>query len=358
MRLLILGSLGPYPERVKSFIADGHRLWYVSTELLPPPEQITDVTAYTLWDLNAATKTEAPESLVRLIEANRIEAVYSLLNVWDGSNTPTAALLQHGSPVPVIRHYKEHYMVPSDDERTCIEAVAGAIFLNAESRDYFSSIYRLPQRTTCLDADLLPRRYLAGTLQPKLSATDNHPHLLIAGTVTDDDGRYDYRQLISELINASAHVHVYGQFRRLRSTGQMRNTPEVEAIYRALAAPEQLHIHAPISPTRFVEEWSRYDAGLLHMTASDDVFRALNIPNRYSAYITAGLPVALPAGEMPAMQRQLEALGVALPYETAADLVGRLPSDAAGARAAAARETVTFEAVYPSLIAFIRSCLP
>jgi hypothetical protein len=39
-----------------------------------------------------------------LIEDERIDVVYSLLNAWDGSNQATAALLRRGCPVPVVRH--------------------------------------------------------------------------------------------------------------------------------------------------------------------------------------------------------------------------------------------------------------
>jgi hypothetical protein len=37
----------------------------------------------------------------RLIQDERIEAVYSLLDSWDRSNQTTAALLRRGCPVPV-----------------------------------------------------------------------------------------------------------------------------------------------------------------------------------------------------------------------------------------------------------------
>ncbi len=32
MRLLVLGALGPYPERMAAFTRDGHPLWHLSTE--------------------------------------------------------------------------------------------------------------------------------------------------------------------------------------------------------------------------------------------------------------------------------------------------------------------------------------
>jgi hypothetical protein len=355
MRLLMLGALGPYPERVHTFLERQHQLWYVST--LPSPEPLNGVTTYE-WQALAANAEQATERLVELIHTHRIDAVYSLLNVWDGSNAVTTLLLQRGCPVPVIRHYKEHYVRPYPEEQICIEQSTGVIFINPESQAYFAGVYQLPQRTACLDADLLPQQYLAGMLQPKLSAQDGQPHLLIAGTVTDDEGRYDYRSLITELTACGAHVHVYGLFRRLNPTsGHLYDTETVAAAYRALPTRQRLHLHAPIRPAQFVSEWSRYDAGLLHVPKANDAFRVFNLPNRYSAYLAAGLPVALPAGELPAMQRQLEAVGAAVIYGDAADLVAQLPNPPAAAKARAVRETVTFEAVFPQLERFLATCL-
>jgi hypothetical protein len=191
----------------------------------------------------------------------------------------------------------------------------------------------------------------------KLSAAVGVPRLLIAGSASADGGRYDYRELIRELTDAGVELHLYGQFRRLAVGGQLHDAGDVRAAYQGLTASGRLHLHEPIPPGRFVGEWSRYDAGLLHAPRGDDPFRRLNLPNRYGAYLAAWLPVAVRAGAMPAMQRRLEELGAAVVYERAADLARKLPDEAAGARALRARTAVTFESVYPQLIGFIRSCL-
>jgi hypothetical protein len=93
------------------------------------------VNACYLWDLARAPE-EAVERLVELVDTERIDAVYSLLNVWEGSHHPMALLLRRGCPIPVIHHYKEHYLSPSADERTYLEQSDGVIFINRESRDY------------------------------------------------------------------------------------------------------------------------------------------------------------------------------------------------------------------------------
>ena len=357
MRLLVLGALGPYPERMTAFTGDGHRLWHLSTEWLSDEARTVPWEALARFD----PATSAPERAGRArewITRHGIDAVYSLLNVWDGSNAVTAALLRGGAPVPVVRHYKEQYLQASEDERVCLEESRGVVLLNEESRRFFAGQYRLPARVACVDGDLLPARYHAGETQPRLSTADGRPHLLIAGTATDDGGRYDYRTLIHTLTAAGAHVHLYGQFRRLQPTGQMTSEPAVADAYRGAGAAGRLHLHPPVKPASFVEAWSAYDAGLLHNPSPDDPFRALNLPNRYSAYLAAGLAVAMPAGEMPAMERHLHALGAPpVCYHHPAELLDRLPDPAANARAWAARAGATFEAVYPRLIEFIRSCV-
>jgi hypothetical protein len=118
----------------------------------------------------------------------------------------------------------------------------------------------------------------------------------------------------------------------------------------------RLHIHQPIFPNRFVVEWSVYDAGLMHAADPYDRFRPMNVPNRYSAYLAAGVPVALARNEMPALQVHLEALHATVVYDDLADLVRRLPDNAAAEGAHAARESVTFEALFPRLMALIESC--
>ncbi len=357
MRLLFLGGLGPYPERMAAFTRDGHQLWHLSTEWLP------DEVGLVPWEVVERFEPEASAAeraaIAReWIGRHEIDAIYSLLNVWDGSPAVTAALLRADCPVPVVRHYKEQYLRPDEDERTCLEESAGVVLLNEESHRFFAERYRLPERVTCLDADGLPACYLAGERQLKLSATDGRAHLLIAGTATDDGGRYDYRPTIRALTLAGAHVHLYGQFRRLQPSGQMHNEPAVADAYRDAGAGGRLHLHAPVRPAEFVAAWSPYDAGLLHHPESADAFRALNLPNRYSAYLAAGLPVATVAGEMPAMERHLEVLGApAICYRDPAELAGQLPDPPASERAWAARGGATFEAVYPRLVEFIRSCL-
>ncbi len=60
---------------------------------------------------------------------------------------------------------------------------------------------------------------------------------------------------------------------------------------------------------------------------------------------------------MPAMEQQLETLGAGVIYRVTADLVTRLPDQAAAANARVIRNEVSFEAVLPKLIGFLSCCL-
>ena len=88
-------------------------------------EQTTDeecehLAGISTFDLGSVP-TDPVRWLQQLIEDERIDVVYSLLNAWDGSNQATAALLRRGCPVPVVRHYKEHLLDPDADKQVCVE---------------------------------------------------------------------------------------------------------------------------------------------------------------------------------------------------------------------------------------------
>ncbi len=92
------------------------------------------------------------------------------------------------------------------------------------------------------------------------------------------------------LARHGVHLHFYGDFIH----GQWR-----EWIAKAGAlAPRHLHLHANVAQDRWVEAFSRYDAGWLHCFASRNAgepARAdsddLNYPARIATLAMAGLPM-------------------------------------------------------------------
>jgi hypothetical protein len=353
MRILILGALGAYPERIQTFLDHGHSIYFVSTQQIPELELHGDFQLFTYTSLGQNIFGRN-QKIAELIDQQKIDLMYSLLNIWDGSLTATAAFLASGPTVPVVRHYKEQYMRPFWEEQITLEQSSAAIFISEESRAYFQQLYTIPESTLCLDGDSIPEKYLTNHFQPKLSSSDGQPHFLIAGTASADNGRYDYRNMIREITQLGAHVHLYAQFRSLKSNGELHSAKEVEEEYQKTLQSSLFHLHAPITPSRFVEEWSRYDAGILHAVKEDDPFRVLNLPNRYTGYLAAGLPITIMADEMPAMYRFLNNLGIALPYNSTQDLLDQFPWRDQNKNAHLSRNKITFEANYPKLIDFFQ----
>ena len=81
MRLLVLGGVGQYPERLSTFVEAGHRLWYASShphhQYLPAiREHLAGIRTFDLDHVPA----DRIARLQRLIEDERIDIVYSLLD--------------------------------------------------------------------------------------------------------------------------------------------------------------------------------------------------------------------------------------------------------------------------------------
>ena len=67
---------------MQSFTTDGHEVWFVSTFRFFHSEVLPNYTALALGELGS-TVDDAVEQLIHLIKDKRIDAVYSLLNIWD-----------------------------------------------------------------------------------------------------------------------------------------------------------------------------------------------------------------------------------------------------------------------------------
>jgi hypothetical protein len=95
---------------------------------------------------------------------------------------------------------------------------------------------------------------------------------------------------VGALAAQGIHLHFYGDFTHgqwLAWIGKARTL-----------APDHLHLHAHVGQERWVDEFSRYDAGWLHFFKSEnegDIRRAnwddLNLPARMATLAAAGLPM-------------------------------------------------------------------
>ena len=168
--------------------------------------------------------------------------------------------------------------------------------------------------------------------------------------------------LFRSLAAQGIHLHFYGDF----TQGQWR-----EWIVKVSAlAPRHLHLHANVSQDRWVEEFSRYDAGWLHCFASrnaGDVRRAdwddLNLPARIATLAMAGLPLIQRdnIGALVAAQSLARDMGIGIFHRDIAGLADQLRD---GGRMARLRERVwqqrmqfCFDTHAPGLLAFFREVI-
>ncbi|MFL6672678.1 MAG: glycosyltransferase family 2 protein [Massilia sp.] len=288
------------------------------------------------------------------------DLVYAQLN-WQA--VPFAHEVMMATPgIPFVWHFKEGPFI-------CLEKgtwpqlidlyryADGRIFSNPEMRDWFdTAVPGLSRSRPChvLDGDLPKQEWFEGDNVPLLSAADGEIHTVVPGRPI---GLHPHT--VAELAGAGVHLHFYGDF----THGQWREWIDKS---RALA-PRHLHLHTNVDQARWVEEFSRYDAGWLHAFASEnggELRRAnwddLNYPARIATLAAAGLPMIQRAnpGAVVATQELARRLGIGIFFDSIAHLAGQLKDQEqmqrVRARVWGERRQFCFDHHVPELVAFFR----
>jgi hypothetical protein len=297
------------------------------------------------------------------LRALQPDLIYALLN-WQA--VPFAHEVLRAAPdVPFVWHFKEGPFICLEKGTwpELVELYArshGQIYSSPEMRDWFATVDPGLVRdglSHVLDGDLPKRDWLAARPAPRLSAADGSLHTVVPGRPI---GLHPHT--VAELAAEDVHLHFYGDF----THGQWRAW-----IDKALGlAPRHLHLHANVDQGRWVEEFSRYDAGWLHLFRSEnegDLRRAnwddLNYPARLATLVAAGLPVLQGdnSGSVVATQTLVRDRGLGLFFRDMEELGALLrDSDELGrirARVWAQRDEFTFDRHADDLVAFFRRVL-
>jgi hypothetical protein len=289
----------------------------------------------------------------------RPDVIYALLN-WQA--VPFAhQVLRENPGIPFVWHFKEGPFI-------CLEKgtwrelaelhreADGCIYSSPAMQDWFhTAIPGLDgQPALVLDGDLPKREWFTDIRSPRLSERDGQVHTVVPGRPI---GLHPHT--VGELKQQGIHLHFYGDF----THGQWQEW--IEKAGRL--AHGYLHLHGQVDQDRWVEEFSRYDAGWLHFFRSEnagELRRAswddLNYPARLATLAAAGLPVLQRdnAGSIVATQRLARELDIGLLFENMAQL-GAQVRDAP--RMAQLRDNVwrqrhlfTFDHHAPALVRFLR----
>lgn len=354
LAILLAGELACNADRVLALEAQGHTLhglwmraphWYNTVGPLP-----------------FGHVRELPfERWHEAVRALRPDIIHAQLN-WQA--VPFCHELMLATPgLPFVWHFKEGPFVCLEQGSwpqlvELFEYADGCIFSSPEMRDWFDTVLPgLSSSKPChvLDGDLPRAVWFGAQRTPLLSASgDGAIHTVVPGRPI---GLHPHT--VGELAAQDIHLHFYGDL----THGQWRQW--IDDAGRL--APRHLHLHANVGPSRWVEEFSRYDAGWLHAFASTndgELRRAswddLNYPARMATLAAAGLPMIQRrnTGAIVAAGALSQRLGSGLFYDDIAELGAMLRDrpgvDAVRERVWSQRAHFTFDAHVPELVAFFR----
>lgn len=284
LKILLVGELAYNPERILALEERGHKLYGLWTSDGHWFNTVGPLPFGHVEDLPQANWREAIRKL-------RPDVIYALLN-WQAVPFAHQVLIDNPD-VPFVWHFKEG---PFD----CIangtwsklmdlyRLSAGQIYCSPEMRDWFRTVS--PAIVTdgqplVLDGDLPKNDWFTSDRSPLLSEADGQIHLLVPGAPVGL-----HSTIVAPLAQAGIHLHLYGEFNH----GFYRTVVE-EALR---VGKDHVHLHPNVDQEQWVAEFSKYDAGCLHLNKSEnegDIGRAnwgdLNYPARIPTLVTAGVPL-------------------------------------------------------------------
>ena len=353
LRILLVGELAYNPERILALEESGHRLYGLWT---PEPHSINTVGPLPFGHVQDLPQVGWQEAVREV----RPDVIYALLN-WQA--VPWAAhVLREDPGVPFVWHYKEGPFINLErgtwpDLVDLTLGADGLVHTSEEMRLWFESA--LPglvdgRPTLVLDGDLPKADWFAGEPARRLSEEDGEVHTVVPGRPIGL-----HPPDIGELAANGIHLHFYGDFMQGQWRGWIEN---------ALAlAPRHLHLHPNVDQEGWLAEFSRYDAGWLHVFRSrngGEIRRAdwddLNLPARIGTFAAAGLPLIQydNAGAAVAVQSLARRHGIGVFFRDMGDLAGQLRDGEAmerlRSRAWAERARFTFDHHAEALVAFFR----
>ena len=355
LTILLVGELAFNPERVLALEERGHALYGLWTNDGHWFNTVGPLPFGHVEDLPRERWQDALRDL-------QPDVIYALLN-WEAVPFAHEVMLA-ATETPFVWHFKEG---PFD----CIAngtwdklgdlhtRSAGQVYSSPEARDWFFAA--LPAtaagRSLVLDGDLPKREWFTGERSPRLSEQDGEIHTVVPGGPIGLTPA-----LIGELARARIHVHFYGSFHQGQWLDWIKRVKRV--------AGTRFHLHPQVDHERWIAEFSRYDAGWLHLLKSGnggDLRRAdwgdLNYPARIPTLVSAGVPLIQldNAGALVAMQSLARELDIGLFLTKGAQLAEELRDTT---RMELLRENVwrerdrfTFDRHADRLIAFFRETI-
>jgi len=353
LKILLVGELAYNAERVLALEEQGHALYGLWTDT---PYWYNSVGPLAFGHVEDLPRSSWRDAVRRL----QPDLIYGLLN-WQA--VPFAHAVLDATPgIPFVWHFKEGPFICLEQGSwpqllALYRKADGRIFSSREQRDWFElAAPGLAHTRPChvLDGDLPKRDWFYAPRSRLLSGVDGALHTVVPGRPIGL-----HPPDVGALAAHGIHLHFYGDY----THGQWRGwIADAQAL-----APGHLHLHAHVDQDRWVEEFSRYDAGWLHCFSSrngGDLRRAdwddLNIPARAATLAMAGVPMIQRdnPGAAVAAQALVRELDIGVFFDDLEQLAHRLkdPEHLRHLRQQVwdRRMAFCFDAHVPDLLAFFR----
>jgi glycosyltransferase involved in cell wall biosynthesis len=313
LKIVLVGELAYNPERIIALEEDGHQLYGL---WMPSPHcynTIGPLPFGNVIDIPADTWLEAFEDI-------KPDIIYALLNHQAVS---FANYIMRNNPgIPFVWHFKEGPFISrqAGDWKELIELYVnsdGQIYINEEVKNWYGQFIDVNEGNPfILDGDLPRGGWFNGKQSQRLSEIDGEIHTVIPGRPF---GLTPYDLEI--LANQKIHFHFYGDIQQMFWQKWISRAQEVAEGY--------IHIHPHCHQADWYNEFSKYDAGWLHIFNSKNEgeymkmeWPDLNYPARMTTLAAAGLPMIQKKndGHIVATQALLEKLGIGLFYNEISEL--------------------------------------
>ena len=319
LKILIVGELAYYPERIYALEEAGHILYglwdpnpmYSFTTVGPLPFGHVRNLSHDNWENE--TKEINPDIIYGLLSSSAVPFVYKV--VKKVSNIPYVWCFKEGpSMVLKMGHWEKLVYL--------YRHAAGRIFLNEVAEQWYKQF--LPPSnvpTMLMDGELPKKEYFKNSFSRKLSESDGGIHTVLTGRmigISNED--------IETMAKNNIHLHLYTQ-----NYYEGNNREDLVKL-----APSHFHVHQHVFADKWTEELSKYDAGWLHCHKSGNegnmlfaTWDDLNLPARIATYAAAGLPIILPdnTGNTVASNRITTQYGIGIEYKNWDELINQLKEE-------------------------------
>ncbi len=315
LKILIVGEIAYNPERIVALEERGHKLYGL---WMQNPNAICTVGKLPFGNVIDIDHNNWQEEVKRI----KPDIIYGMLNMW--SIDQAYSVLRANTGIPFVWHFKEGPMFVRDMSNWhkllyLYTRSSGVIYNSELYKDWLGMYYPKmanPPKEFVLDGDLPKKERFYDKRSPLLSDADGEIHTVIAGRPIGLD-----LPQIEMLAKQKIHVHLYGERFHTRYSDLVKSVKGETKKY--------FHLHSNCPQTKWVEEFSKYDAGWLHCFNSNNYgdvkkynWDDVNLPARISTYAMAGLPMLLKdnSDHSVAMQEVVETKGMALTFDNFKDV--------------------------------------